>query len=74
MADSITLEDVRRYRAEPGDVIVYRMRRQVSRDVCQRIREIHRQTFGTEVRALILDSDADLDVVNAGAVADDHHG
>lgn len=59
--DELTIADVRRLRLNPGDTLVLRVR-DLTPDVAEHCVEMLRSTF-PDNRALVLDPDADIGVV-----------
>lgn len=60
--DRIYLDEIKRYKAEPGDVLVLRVKRRMKHAEYERIRDTVRKAFPGQ-NALLLEEDATLEVV-----------
>ena len=68
--DAITLDYIVRYTAEPNDVVIYKTTHRLNPDEMDRIRTIHRDTFGPDIKALILDGTIEMHVIENLAIDD----
>lgn len=58
------LEDVTRYQADAADVVIYKIAHRLNPEEMDRIRAIHKDTFGPDIKALILDGTVDMHIIS----------